>query len=196
MKVQKSLRVLGTALSLLLCAGVGHSQNKTVVAPTAQETNPIKIGSALPKISLTAVDSKEFDLSASVAKKPTVLIFYRGGWCPYCNLQLGQLQAIEPQLLQLGYQVIAVSPDRADALNKSIEKQSLKYTLLSDAENKASSALGIAWQAKDRVLPVPAVFVIGTDGVINFSYVNPTYRVRIHPDLLLAAAKAGLAKDN
>jgi peroxiredoxin len=124
---------------------------------------------------------------------------------------LGQLRKIESQLTGLGYQVVAVSPDRPEKLSASIEKQSLTYTLVSDSEAAGIKGFGIAFRvddqtfekykkfkidleehsgAKHHLLPVPAVFIIGKTGTILFQYVNPDYKVRLHPDVLLAAAKA------
>jgi len=179
----------------------------------AEAVCPIKIGSEIPKLTLQTPEGKAFDLRAAVARKPTVLVFYRGGWCPYCNLQLGQLQTVEASLLKLGYQVLAVSPDTPAELSKSIGKNGLKYTLLSDSTMMAARALGIAFRVDDtttkkhkdygidlekssgqkhRLLPVPAVFVLDTKGIVQFSYVNPNYKVRLAPKVLLAAAQAAL----
>jgi peroxiredoxin len=190
------------------------SAASAIAAPdTAGDVCPIKVGSRIPQLSLRTPANKAFDLNAAIARKPTVLIFYRGGWCPYCNLQLAQLQKAETQLLKLGYQVLAVSPDTPAELNKSLQKNGLKYTLLSDSTMTAAQALGIAFRVdaatlkkyneygidlekssgqKHHLLPVPAVFVLDTKGTIQFSYVNPDYTVRLAPEVLLAAAKAAL----
>ncbi len=121
-----------------------------------------------------------------------------------------QLQNIKPQLIQLGYQLIAISPDRPAKLEQTTQKHNLDYRLLSDSKMIGAQAFGIAFQVdektlernknsgidledasgeKHHLLPVPAVFVIGTDGIIKFEYVNPNHLVRIKPDLLLAAAR-------
>jgi peroxiredoxin len=153
-----------------------------------------------------------FDLNAAASQKPAVLIFYRGGWCPYCSTHLGQLQSIESQLVEMGFQVIAVSPDRPELLNTAVEKQDLKFQLLSDNDMTAATALGIAFKLDDatvakykkhynidieadsgkihHLLPVPSVFIINREGIITFTYVNPNYKVRIDPTLLLAAAES------
>jgi peroxiredoxin len=131
----------------------------------------------------------------------------------YCNLQLGQLQTMEAELLDLGYQILAISPDRPEKLAESVAKHKLSYTVLSDHAMNAARAFGIAFRVDDQtlelykgygidleaasgethhMLPVPAVFVVGTDGVIKFSYVNPDYKIRLEGDALLAAAKAAL----
>jgi len=124
---------------------------------------------------------------------------------------LGQLQNIEPQILELGYQIIAASTDRPEKLTPTADKIKVKYQLVSDNKMEGAKAFGIAYQVdakllhnspqfkamleessglQHHLLPVPAVFLINTDGVIAFEYVNPDYKIRLHPDVLLAAAKA------
>jgi len=183
------------------------------IAPdNAEDICPVLIGQALPSIVLKTPEGVQFDLNAAVRKKPVVLIFYRGGWCPYCSTHLGQLQSIESQLVEMGFQVIAVSPDRPELLNTAVDKQDLKYQLLSDNDMTAATALGIAFKLDDatvakykknynidieadsgkthHLLPVPSVFIINREGIITFTYINPNYKVRIDPDLLLAAAES------
>ena len=121
---------------------------------------------------------------------------------------------IEPQLLQLGYQIIAVSADRPEVLRQSQTKHQPNYLLLSENDMLGAQALGIAWrltadnfekyknfgvdleEASGRthhLLPVPSAFIIDTAGIIRFSYIDPDHRIRINPDVLLAAAKAEAA---
>lgn len=181
------------------------------IVDAPEKINPMPAGQVIPPISLKTLDGQQFDLNAFIAGKPTVLIFYRGGWCPYCNLQLSGLQKIEPELINSGFQIIAVSPDRPEKLNESVVKHELTYRLLSDNEMTAATALGIAFHLDDamvatykneykidieadsgqthHLLPVPAVFIIGRDGVIHFSYVNPDYKVRLDSSELLKAAR-------
>jgi peroxiredoxin len=184
------------------------------IPSSAQDVRPLLIGSAVPDVTLKTADGTDFSLRAAVAKKPSILIFYRGGWCPYCNLHLGQLQTAEPELLKLGYQILAISPDRPEKVSEGAEK--VNYTLLSDASMTAAKAFGIAFRVDDgtldkykgygidleaasgqkhHLLPVPAVFVAGADGRIHFVYVNPDYKIRLAPEVLLAAARASIAKD-
>lgn len=180
------------------------------VAASAERIQPLRIGAKVSPLALQTPDGKAFNLSAAIEKKPAIVIFYRGGWCPYCNLQLGQLQTIESKLLDLGYQILAVSPDRPEKLAESVDKHKLTYALLSDHAMKAARSFGIAFQVDDGTiakykgygidleaasgedhhwLPVPSVFIVGTDGVIRFSYANPDYTVRLSPEDLLEAAQ-------
>jgi len=123
---------------------------------------------------------------------------------------LVQLRDIESQLSEYGFQILGISPDQPVKIRETIEKHGMKYQLLSDSKMAAARAFGIAYQVDDatlellakhgidleaasgekhRELPVPAVFVMGTSGVIQFEYVNPDYSVRLHPEVLLAAAR-------
>lgn len=123
---------------------------------------------------------------------------------------MGQLREIEPKLSRLGFQLFGISPDRPAKIRESIEKHKLSFRLLSDSQMAAARAFRVAYKVDDatlkqlrdynidieeasgekhHLLPVPAVFVMGTNGLIQFEYVHPDYKVRIHPDLLLAAAR-------
>lgn len=124
---------------------------------------------------------------------------------------MGGLSQIEPELLQLGYQIIAVSADSPEYLRQSKKKLQPNYLLLSDSSMRGAISLGIAWQlSRDEyqkyqgfgidlekisgdshhLLPVPTAYIIDTNAVIRFAYTNPDYRIRISPEVLLAAAKA------
>lgn len=124
---------------------------------------------------------------------------------------MGQLRKIEKPLADLGYQVVALAPDTSAKLAESRGKHEFDYALLSDAKMRAARGFGIAFTVDDETvklykgygidltdasgethqeLPVPAVFLIGTDGVIDFQYINPDYRVRLSAEVVLAAAKA------
>ena len=124
---------------------------------------------------------------------------------------MGQLREIESKLIELGYQIVVISPDRPEKIQEFNAKGNYDYTLLSDSDLAAASALGVAFRVSDKtfealnsygldiedasgkkhhLLPVPSVFIIDTESVIRFEYVNPDYRVRIDSDTLLAAAEA------
>ncbi len=181
------------------------------VAESPQTAKPLAVGSLAPDAALTGLDGKPVSLGAALKKQPTVLIFYRGSWCPYCNLHLAQLQTVEPRLKQMGYQILAVTPDKPEDLHKTMDKHKLAYTLLSDSDARAMRAYGVAFRLDDatvekyqhyhvdleaaaggrkhHILPVPSVFLIGTDRVIRYVHSNPDYKVRLSPDELLKAAK-------
>ena len=116
--------MIAAVLVCALLAGCDTSRQEEQVSYDSVSANgiqPLLVGQSVPDVQLQTADGKAFNLKQELAEQPTVLIFYRGGWCPYCNLQLSQLQKIESQLQDLGYQIIAISPDRPEMLNKSKE---------------------------------------------------------------------------
>lgn len=186
------------------------ASDDTPGVPTrAQDVHPILPGMMLPPVSLKTEDGSLFDLNDAVRRQNTVLLFFRGGWCPYCNAQLSQLKTVEQKIRDAGFQIIAVSADMPPLLQSHAKENNLAYRMLSDAEMTASRALGIAFRVDDEtyekyrssfkldleeragqthhLLPVPAVFLVNTSGIVEFSYVNPDYKIRLAPELLLAA---------
>jgi len=171
------------------------------VAEKATDIKPLLIGESVPDVSLVSSDGKRENLPAVVGGKPSVLLFYRGGWCPYCNRHLSDIATVEDQILKLGYQIIAISPDSPEKLISTAKEDKLKYRLYSDGTGALTQAMGIAFKAPDRsldrlmnysggqntgFLPVPSVFVINGEESIVFEYVNPDYKVRLSGKLLLA----------
>ena len=156
-------------------------------------------------------------MHALIAGKPTVLIFYRGSWCPYCNAHLSDLVTVEEQLRSLGYQIIAISPDRPEELNRMTTKDHLNYLLVSDPQAEAMKNFGVAYRVDDatianykkfnvdlerssgqthHILPVPAVFIINRTGEIVFVHADPDYKVRMKgAEVLAAAAKSAAASE-
>jgi peroxiredoxin len=181
------------------------------IPASAAEAKPLGVGSHAPSVTLTGLDGLAVDLGKAFADKPTVLVFYRGSWCPFCNRQLAALGEIEPKLLALGYQIIAVSPDTAEGLKKMVGQNHLDYRLLSDHGMDAAKAYGTAFRLSPTIekayrghgvaltpipggegywLPVPTVYLISRNGLIKFAYSNPDYKVRLSSEALLAAAEA------
>ncbi len=180
-------------------------------AASPEEAKPLAVGAQAPAITLSDLAGASVDLAAAFAEKPTILVFYRGSWCPFCNRQLAALGELEPKLQALGYQILAVSPDTAEGLKKMAGINQLDYRLLSDRAMHASLAYGVAFRVpaamekayhdhgidlaplpdgSGRWLPVPTVFIVGRDRVIKFVFSNPDYKIRLSNDALLAAAQA------
>ena len=197
----------------LLIAKISGSymeQNKYKVAKSAEDICLIKIGEFVPSAVITSIDNKIADLKTIINGKKSAIIFYRGGWCPFCNLQLNDLQNYENKIVNLGFQIIAISMDKPDNVSASIEKHNLKYELYSDSKANACKSFGIAFHVEydyinklknynmdiekssgenHHILPVPSVFVTDDKGKIVFEYVNPNYKERISGKLLLEAVK-------
>lgn len=200
----------GLAVTILLfvfiCSSMRiNAQTASGIPAKPEDISPLLIGEKIPAIQTPDANGNNFDLNAAIAKQPTILIFYRGGWCPYCNKQLSGIQEIEGELKNMGYQIIAISTDSPDNLKSSITKSKLAYTLLSDADLNISKQFGLAYRAPaaydkllpvssggknlDKLLPVPSVFFISKKGVIRFEYINIDFKQRISSDLLKAVAK-------
>ena len=179
------------------------------VPEKAEDISPLLIGETLPNAKLFNVEGKEIQLKNIVKEKPTVLVFYRGGWCPYCNTQLSGLAEIESEIIDLGYQIVAVSPDNYKNLKPTMEEDKVNYQLFSDPNGQLIQDIGIAFKASGmtrayiakktkldatEVLPAPTVMILNTSGDILFEYISPNYKVRLSSELLLASLKA-LKKD-
>lgn len=194
------------ALTLSIAASV-----QAEVPDNAADVRPLLTGAKAPEFSAVAADGSQFTFNPDALEKPAIITFYRGGWCPYCNLHWAELRKIEDQLLELGMDLIFLSADSAKVLADAVEPgEELPYHLLSDASTSIAEAFGIAFQLDDETveryknydldleaisgydhhrLPAPAVFLVDLEGKISFQYVNPDYSVRLHPDVLLAAAR-------
>lgn len=175
------------------------------VPENAEDICPMLIGEKIPKATLQDSQGKQVELDKLVSNKPTVLVFYRGGWCPYCNLQLSGLVKIEKDILDLGYQIIAISPDDYRNLQNTESKDSINYTLLSDLNAKFIQQVGIGFKTPlmlkgfiatkgqkgetSEIMPVPTVMILDEKGKILFEYINPNYKERISGEMLLAVLK-------
>lgn len=186
---------------------------------TFAETNApsLKVGDLVPDVTLRTENNEEVSLRKLAEGKPTVLIFYRGGWCPYCTKHLQALAGIEKELLAAGAQLFAISPDRPGKLKETPDRDKLGYRLLSDSDAAAARAFGLAFKVDDatvekykaykidldaasgrshHLLPHPAVFVADAKGVIRFTHVNPDYKVRLEPFAILDAVRNVVAPPN
>ena len=179
--------------------------NQLSIPLVAEDISPILIGETLPNANFLNPEGNYVQLKALLEEKPTVLVFYRGGWCPYCNVQLSGLVEIEEDVLELGYQIIAISPDDYKNLQSTIENNSTKYKLLSDPNGKFIKEIGIAFKTSSSlkeyitgkgqkgetssVMPAPTVMIVDKKGVIKFEYINPNYKERISGEMLLSVSK-------
>ncbi len=167
---------------------------------------PISVGETIPDVTLQNVQCEKINVRKLASQKPTLITFYRGGWCPYCNVHLADLGKIESDLIALGIQIFAISPDKPDYLKESEAKHELKYTLLSDSKMEAARAFGLAYKVDDatlnalagykidlkeksgedhEMLPVPAAILVNTDLTVSYVFANEDYTVRVNNAVLL-----------
>ena len=207
--------LLLSILVLASCSSGTTGPLPSEVYPSAHLTRPIKDGMKIPAVELDKVGGGRLSLVDAVRHKPAVVVFYRGGWCPFCNLQLQGLRKIQKFVKNKGYQLLAISPDKASKLKESSKRHQLGYTLLSDSNAAAMKAFGIAFRVDSKtivkyktfgidlneasgmdhhILPVPSVFIVNQNGEVVFSYVNPNYKVRVKPSVIKAVILANPAK--
>ena len=205
-----SIRLLLATCTLFAVTHIGNTAELNI-APNAEAVQPVQVGQQAPQFTVQQVDGSDYDFNPMQRQRPALIITFRGGWCPFCNMQLQELRHVVPELKASGYEVLFLSSDRPEILYSSLkdENQQLDYTILSDADMQAASALGIAFKipAADiermatagldleattgnalHALPVPAVFIVDAGGIVRFAYVNPDYRVRLSADKVRAAA--------
>ena len=165
-----------------------------------------KAGDAAPEFTLNDPDGKPVSSRDLLAKGPLVLSFYRGVWCPYCNIELQALQAALPEITKRGASLLAISPQTAPNSRRSQRENKLEFPILSDIKSEVANAFGIRFALPDYlvevyrsfgnnlpainddpswVLPMPARYVIGSDGVIAYAEINPDYTQRPDPSELL-----------
>jgi peroxiredoxin len=173
---------------------------------SGQALNARKAGDKAPEFFLNDPDGHPVSSAALLAKGPLVVSFYRGVWCPYCNLDLQALQAALPEIEARGASLAAISPQTAPNSRRSQRDNELTFPILSDEKSRVAAAFGLRFSLPDYlielykgfrsdlpmfnddpawVLPMPARYVIGADGVIAYAEVNPDYTQRPDPSELL-----------
>ncbi|WP_085316116.1 peroxiredoxin-like family protein [Derxia lacustris] len=171
----------------------------------------IKAGQTAPAFTLTDAEGRTVTSAGLLARGPLVLTFYRGVWCPYCNLDLQALQEALPAIALLGAQVVAVSPQTPVNSRRSLRDNGLGFSILSDPGNELAARFGLRFAMPDYLvalykslnnelpafngddswtLPMPARYVIAPDGTVVYAEVNPDYTQRPDPAELLPALRA------
>lgn len=175
----------------------------------------VQVGQKAPGFELPNATGTTTKLADMLAKGPVVVTFYRGGWCPYCNVQLDAMAQRMPEMKALGASVLAISPELPEKARVTKERGNLPFDVLSDHGNEVAGKFGISYELpevvkgklKGRVdfeayngadvgaeLPLAATYVIAPDGTVAWSYVESDYRTRAEPEDVVAALKALAAK--
>lgn len=174
-------------------------------------SHAIELGQQAPNFALPNSKGEMVSSVNLLQKGSLVVTFYRGSWCPYCNLQLKALQARLADIHALGAELIAISPQVPDASLSKSEIDKMDLIILSDQDAKVASHYGVAWKVpefiaehmkKDRgldlesinngngsIIPIPATFIISSDGVVRWRFVDVDYRVRSEPEDIIEALK-------
>lgn len=211
------LLILGLVVSFALgCHQASHlaehrtESHRPGVAESAEQIRPIHAGSTAPSAMMRTPDDQPVSMRDVYRLKPTVLVFYRGGWCPYCTKHLQELGQVEQQLRQMGFQIVAVSPDRPAAMRETTGDTPLNYTLLSDADAELAQAFGLAFRVDSdtvaryreygidleaasghdhHILPVPAVYLVDRSGTIRYAHWDADYKQRPRGDEIIEQAR-------
>ena len=171
----------------------------------------IGVNDTAPDFALPNPAGKSIVLKDLLRSGPVVLTFYRGGWCPYCNIQLRAYQGALPQITGLGGRLVAISPQLPDNSLDTASKNELTFDLLSDVGNKVSRSYGLVYSLPEEIrsalrsnnkalpsingdesweLPVPATYVVARDQRVALAYIDVDYRKRPEPEALLTCLKS------
>jgi len=188
---------------------VGASFEKIQASHTGESA--ITAGETAPDFTLPAATGEPVTLYSKLHEGPVVLNFYRGGWCPFCNLELQALQALLPGIRALGASLIGISPETPDNSLTTAEKHQLEFEVLSDVGNKTTRDYGLIFTVYEEMrplylkwgldvpasngddsweLPVPATYVIDTNRVVRAAHVDKDYTRRMEPEQVMAALRS------
>lgn len=167
-----------------------------------------KVGDPAPDFTLKDAGGKEMKLSEILKNGPVVLTWYRGGWCPYCNIALAALQEELPEIKKAGAQLVALTPELPDKSAVTMKKNELSFEVLTDLNHKVAKSYGIAFEltpevrdlykqkfnltdfngveAGDGTLPLAATYIIDRKGVIRWAFFDADYRKRAEPSEIVA----------
>jgi peroxiredoxin len=172
--------------------------------------NALQVGAKAPDFRLPEARGGIQSLSSLLSEGPVIVTFYRGGWCPFCNLQLRAYQSVLPEIRRLGGQLVAISPQTPDNSLSDVEKKELTFPVLSDLHNIVARQYGLVFELSDVLkelqkgwgnplpkyngddsweLPVPGTFVLDRNGVVRLAHVDPDYMRRLEPSIMLDALR-------
>ena len=170
----------------------------------------LKEGEQAPDFTLPDALGNEVTLSHLLRQGPVVISFYRGAWCPYCNLELRAYQRALPQLQELGASLVAISPQTPDHSLSLVEKQQLTFTILSDVGNQVAREYGLVFTIDEAVraahrriganlpafngddsweLPMAGTFLVDQSGTIRLASVDPDFSLRLDPSVVITEIK-------
>lgn len=197
---------LDTALPPAAARSIDGGIARTEAAGTARHA--LAAGQPAPNFTLPDAAGQPQTLTELLERGPVVLTFYRGNWCPYCNVQLRAYQQVQPELARYDATLVAVSPQTPDFTSLTAKEKELTFPVLSDAGNAVARQYGLAYGVGTEVadtlrgvgidlaayngttadeLPLTATFLIGTDGLITWAQVEANFKQRPDPTALLAA---------
>ena len=202
--VQKDAKLPADVLALM------NTTNEELIAQHIKD-NALQIGQKVENFSLANHNGENIELADLLKKGPIIISFYRGGWCPYCNLELKALNDYLAQFKTQSAQLVAISPQLPDETLSTAQKNDLEFDVLSDVSNKVAEQFGLLFTLDERIqalytqfgidfehyygdksfkLPLPATYVINQEGVITYAFLNEDYTLRAEPTDIMAALES------
>ena len=199
--VQKEANLPADVLALM------NTTNEELIAQHIRN-NALQVGDKIENFILANHLGKNIELADLLNKGPVVVSFYRGAWCPYCNLELKALNDFLPQFKTKSAQLVAISPQLPDQTLTTAQKNELEFDVLSDIGNKVAQQFGLLFTLDKRIqelytgfgidfehtygdktyqLPLPATYVINQEGVITYAFLNEDYTLRAEPSDVMSA---------
>ncbi|MBB1379394.1 peroxiredoxin-like family protein [Pseudoalteromonas sp. SR43-2] len=202
--VQKDAKLPADVLALM------NTTNEELIAQHIRD-NALQIGQKVENFSLANHNGENIELADLLKKGPVIISFYRGGWCPYCNLELKALNDYLPQFKTQSAQLIAISPQLPDETLSTAQKNDLEFDVLCDVSNKVAEQFGLLFTLDERIqalytqfgidfehyygdksfkLPLPATYVINQEGVITYAFLSEDYTLRAEPIDVMTALES------
>lgn len=202
--VQKEAKLPGDVLALMA------QTNEELIAQHIKD-NALQVGAKVSNFSLNNHSAEQVELADLLNNGPVIISFYRGNWCPYCNLELKALNDHLPEFKTHNAQLVAISPQLPDETLSSAQKNALEFDVLSDINNKVAEQFGLLFTLDERIvalysqfgidfekyygnksykLPLPATYVINQKGIITYAFLNEDYTLRAEPTDVLAALES------
>jgi peroxiredoxin len=178
----------------------------TEVADAKTAEQAVGVGEAVPEFRLPSITGMAVDSRELLGRRPLVISFYRGGWCPYCNIELRALQGRLPEIEALGASLVAISPELPDRAAMNAGRGALTFPVLYDLDNQVARRFRLTHQIAPEVVryqlgngndvaayngtdtaevPLPATYVVGPDGIVRYAFVDADYTRRADPDVIL-----------
>lgn len=179
--------------------------NKKIIG-SRLEKGALKAGQEMPVFQLNNHLNRPVPSYELLGKGPLIISFYRGSWCPYCNMELNAIQKYQDRFTGLGAELIAITPELPDGILNSIEKHKITFEVLSDVDNEVAKKFGLVFKLPEELkdvyksfgfdleksngndkweLPMPATYIVNPDGIIEYAFVNADYTKRLEPETIL-----------
>ncbi|MEZ7493193.1 peroxiredoxin-like family protein [Pseudoalteromonas distincta] len=202
--VQKDAKLPADVLALM------NTTNEELIAQHIKD-NALQIGQKVENFSLANHNGENIELADLLKKGPVIISFYRGGWCPYCNLELKALNDYLPQFKTQSAQLIAISPQLPNETLSTAQKNDLEFDVLCDVSNKVAEQFGLLFTLDERIqalytqfgidfehyygdksfkLPLPATYVINQEGAITYAFLSEDYTLRAEPIDVMTALES------